>query len=223
MKKFVVLFIVAVCAVGIQAANIPLVNGGFEEPWADYWYTAVEAGVGIEVVPGWTVSQGIAYGGVTYADYATEGYQTFWIQTNNGIHDMPYDLGNTQQAVRQITGSSAVEGKEYTLNFDYTGAYGWANLKELSARILIDGVAVSSIEAYDIPAGVGWFNYSTSYLATAADAGKTLGVEFYFDNLNNPAWHSQNIIDNVQLTEVPEPATLVILSIGGIALFRKRK
>ena len=223
MKSLLVLLSLAVCAAGIQAAVIPLVNGGFEEPWTEYWYTAIDTGVGGEVAPGWTVSQGAVYGGVAYADFATEGYQAFWIQTNNGVHDMPYDLGYTQQAVRQVTSSLASEGMEYNLSFDYTGAWGWANLKELSARILIDGVVVSSVEAFDIPAGVGWFSYSSSYVAKAADAGKAVGIEFYFNNAGNEAWHATSYIDNVVLTAVPEPATLAMLSMGVIAMLRKRK
>lgn len=222
MKSLAMFMAVAVCAVGVQADIIPLVNGGFEEPWTEYWYMTVDTGVGGEVAPGWTVSQGAAFGGVAYADWATEGYQAFWIQTNNGLHDMPYDLGYTQQAVRQVTGALASEGLEYNLSFDYTGGWGWANLKELSARILIDGVVVSSVEAYDITAGVGWFSYSTSYIATAADAGKAIGVEFYFNNAGNEAWHSTSYIDNVTLTAVPEPASLVMLGLGALTLLRKR-
>lgn len=222
MKSLLVLSLV-VCAAATQAAVIPLVNGGFEEPWADYSYTSVDTGLGGEVAPGWTVSQGLAFGGVAYADWATEGYQAFWIQTNDGINEMPYDLGYTEQAIRQITSTTAVEGVEYTLRYDYTGGWGWGWLKEITASLLIGDVIVSSDTHYDVESGVGWFTFGTEgYVASAADAGKAIGIEFYFNNLNNNYWHATSYIDNVVLTAVPEPASLVILGFGALTLLRKR-
>lgn len=211
MKKLAVLFIVAVLAVGIQAGNVPLINGGFEEPVVEWEYADGTP------PPGWTLTQGQFWGGVDNNGWQTEGLQVGWMQTNNNLVD-----GYTSQTLQQLTSYAAVEGKQYILSYDVTCRWGWAPLKELTGSILLDGVAVSSFTANYVPAGEGWITYSTpAFTATAADAGKLLGVQFYTDNLDNE-WYSWTYFDNIQLTEVPEPATMIILGIGA-ALLRRRK
>ena len=128
-----------------------------------------------------------------------EGNQAFWLQTNN-VAD-----GYQSQTISQTLSSTAVEGQTYVLNFAVTCEYGWGT-PNITAKILINGVIKSSKTISNVPAGAGWLFYSTpAYTAAAADAGKSLSVQFYFENLGDPVWHAKTYLDAISLTDAPQP------------------
>lgn len=184
-----------------SAAGIPLTNAGFETPaMAPGSYSQ-----STNPPAGWTKTQGSFWGGVSYpGGWATpEGSQALWVQTNN-IPD-----GYQSQTITQTSSSAAIEGNTYTLGFFATAEWGWGT-PNLSARLLIGGVVKGFVNIPNLPAGQGWEAYHTPvYTATAADAGKLIGVQFYFENLNDPVWHAKTYIDAVTLTEAPEPAITI--------------
>ena len=190
----------AVCT-GVVASSIPIVNAGFESPaLAPGGYTQ-----GTTPPTGWTRTQGNFWGGVSYpGGWATpEGHQALWVQTNN-IPD-----GYQSQTITQITTSTAIEGNTYTLGFFATGEWGWGT-PNITAKLFINSVVKSSLTIPNAPAGQGWEAYHTPvYTATAADAGKTIAIQFYFENLGDPIGHAKTFIDAVTLTDVPQPAITI--------------
>ena len=197
MKILKTIFFIAVLATVVQA-NVSLVNGGFENP-AQGWGGYTE---GTTPPTGWTLTQGSFWGGVYYPStwWATEGNQVLYLQTNN-VAD-----GYQSQTITQTTTTSAVAGRSYYLSFAGTYEYGWTSPNQLVARILIDGAVKTSVTISGDPAGTGWFYYKTPvYAATASDAGKLIGVQFYFENLGNPNGNAKTFLDNIVISEASRP------------------
>lgn len=200
MKTFFVktiLFILVFAA--IVQANVSLVNFSFENPAQGYAGGYTE---GTSPPTGWALTQGSFWGGVLYPYgwNATESNQALWLQTNN-VAD-----GYQSQTIRQISTTAAVTGRTYYLSFAGTYQYGWTAPNQLVARILIDGAVKTSVTISGDPAGAGWFFYKTpEYVATATDNGKIIGVEFYFENLDNPNGHAKTFLDNIIIAEAVKP------------------
>lgn len=185
-----------------MADGATLVNIGFESPVLTFgnWTQ------GTTVPAGWTLTQGNFWGGISYPSgwSAIEGNQTLWLQTNN-VAD-----GYQSQTITHASSVSAIAGKTYYLNFFATGEYGWGT-PNISARLLINGTVKSTLNISNAPAGQGWKAYYVpAYTATASDAGKAIGIQFYFGNLGDPVGHAKTYIDAVTITDAPaEPAIMI--------------
>ena len=79
-----------------------------------------------------------------------------------------------------------------------------------------------TVEGWDSPDASQMPIWNQSYTYSVADSANYLGageVGFYF----NPSNSGANIdIDNFEVTAVPEPASLLLASLGGIALLSRR-
>ena len=66
-----------------------------------------------------------------------------------------------------------------------------------------------------------WRTYSISFIASAADAGKTITI---YNASQGTTIHKYGWVDNVVLSyEVPEPATMAILLTGMVGLVLKKR
>lgn len=195
--------------VGVAMATpIAITNPSFENP-------ALDDGGFTTTAPGWTLSGGA--GGTLdpdsfYQDNAYDGENVLWL--NGGI------------TASQTLADSVMAGT-YTL--DVWVSHRNRDIGELGPnpydiQLLVNGTPVTATSK-TLPVTV----YTHSQLATAtfefADGdpliGGTLGIRLTND-ATLPAPRQQHY-DAVSLTYVPEPATLSLLVLGGLALLRRRR
>ncbi|OHB56942.1 MAG: hypothetical protein A2Y12_08970 [Planctomycetes bacterium GWF2_42_9] len=207
MRKLVMLLMVCVCMTGI--ANAGLTNGSFESPALDEWTPNQQAS-------GWTYFDVSGWGGGYYgAGTAHPAWGPAW-QPADGTQF----IAIRSYALWQTSDMKFVEGVTYTLGVwsvqenPRSSNLGMSIVASDSAAILGDAIVASTAVE---PLTTSMSEFSLSYTATAADAGKWIQVCFYENpNVNSGLW-----IDNATL--VPEPATLTCLALGGLAFLRRNR
>lgn len=183
-------------------ASADLINGGFEQ----YELTGGTYAQFDTAIPGWYVLDGIGD-----------------IEVQNNVAGTPYEgeqfveLDSTQPTtIAQDVGT--VAGQEYVLSFAFTARPGTDILLDNVMGVFWDGLEIFYEAAIDYTPN--WAVYS--FNVTATSGLTTLA----FGDLSQNAQNSYGVyLDDVQLTKVPEPATLGLLglALGGIALSRRRQ
>jgi PEP-CTERM motif-containing protein len=231
MKKLVIC--VAVLAMvwtsSAMAVDVPLVNAGFEDP-------VLAAGGKIKgfdgVVPGYTLDVPGWYDDCPSGVLNRSGVKTAedqYVRTGNqGANLCPANPGTIPEAiVWQLTNQTISAGDIYTLSV-------WSKYDSVSAGI---DVILDVSLFYDDGAGNHiWLNSDTHTLSeTVAQAcpvgftipvghdsiGNKLGIKF--ENLTDNESNGWLHIDDVTLDVVPEPATMMLLGLGSLALLKRRR
>jgi hypothetical protein len=208
LKRPLTGLVVGLCLAGFgvfnDAAATPIVidNASFETlpPGGFTGFSGLAAWT-IASIPGWS-NGGINSGQATLAGYSG----------NPAPSDGLYMAFSDSESISQVV-ASAVAGTTYTLQVDVLHrADGVGNGAMVS--LTFGGVVVATGTGTD-NLGV-WNNWSATYTATAADAGKQVGI--VLGNNHNPG--NQSNFDNVRLdaSAVPEPAAVSLLGIGGLAM-----
>ena len=70
------------------------------------------------------------------------------------------------------------------------------------------------------PKGAGWSRFTATVSGPESTAFLTMAFEFY--NLNGTSSDSVAAIDNVEITQIPEPAAAGILTVTAGSLFLRR-
>ena len=121
--------------------------------------------------------------------------------------------------------TGVVAGHTISVGFDLF-AHSPGNATDTLIELLIDGVAVSNLTVLESELMNTRSPFALpDYTIGAADIGKV--VEVSFNTSIGPAdaadWH-QTGIDNVSVTvNIPEPSTMAIVGLGGIALLLRRR
>lgn len=177
--------------------------------------------------------------GVIYKSPATTGLTTGY----TGDYVGQLNTGNgTQVWADQTLAQTFVAGTTYTLTAaigmrnDRIGAEWYPDSVDWVMHLNAAGVAnlgTASGTILNDASHTGFLTTQTiQYVATDADAGKTIQVEFGASSVGKTSPGGTEAyglisVDNVQLSAMPEPSSIVLLSVGLIGLlayaWRKRK
>ncbi len=218
-KIVVVMLAAVVMSASTFAALIPIVNAGFEE-------TILSEGAYDFAVPGWdTVGPGPSSGswnpddGAIFYGYggeAPEGLNVAWIAEGTD------DAGaGVEGGIAQLLAETLTADTTYTLTVEVGNSYYYAWGEGYKVQLLAGGILLAEDDSTLTPA-TDTFELSTVMFDSAgADAG-LLGQALEI-RLLAKAGNGEADFDDVQLSAVPEPATIALLGMGILMLKRKRK
>lgn len=161
---------------------------------------------------------------VTVALSGSSGNWTmdFSVENTLGVDNMDIYFFGVQLSARDITGSPTNWDPNAWTAWD-NAAYGgssnvynnnWINFS--GSNLVTNGSTISGFVAHstdvDAPTSIRWFAYAFDFTGSGAEYNGG-------DNFNSP----QNPGFEGKIDVVPEPASMIALAVGGVALLRRRR
>lgn len=219
-----------------QAQSIAVVNQGFEQPGTvktEYWDSTGAIVPGI--IPGWEPSgPGVEGPGGPVGGPGDSG-----VESDTSYGSWRGYLAGRDPSIYQTT-AYTILGSEPGFSLSVAAKDTWTadgNNNQLSGSSVLnmslyylDGTSRVSMGNQDFVVTDTFVDYTLDVLSIPSAAiGKELGIEL--DNVSDVrdlggdvvyAWQG---LDNVRLSVVPEPGTIVLLSLGALSLvvFRRRR
>lgn len=248
MRKCVILLSYLVLAGSLFAVDIPIVNGDFEAtPFGSAEWSSIWPGLpnydNSTVAEGWSMYEP-AWRGYGVPGTTFQMFPQYWEHQFPGVDQTPYGLvarvttvGGWQQAL-----NVPVQAGEYTIDFDFGSgtdlkkgvSLPWFVMELVAGDVSIFKGGVNMHPDPDVTVGTivveheivvesgavpgvyqDWVHQTFTFDNTAgAGLGDDLTLRFYGD--------AYAMIDNISMSYVPEPATMMLLGLGGLLIRRRR-
>jgi hypothetical protein len=189
----------AATVASVSAAFIPLTNpsleaqayGGWQDPWTAYF-------------DGWSGSGPVGASPVAY-----DGSQGLWNCWGYGWSGLFQNSSYTVQAV----------GETLTAGIWARTDANAGNTIYFNLQLILDGNSAAFAQPGFSP-GTGWTQITTSYVTTAGDIGKTVGMSFGTDGgqylyTGSPNYCYMDLASLTTIAPVPEPTTWAGMIFGG--------
>jgi len=217
---------------GAKAGVINVVNASFETPPALGYNIPCGGNCAFADQPivGWVSSDYYDTKLQAYSGQNKIGTSTKWF---NSVPDGFIYARANKGSISQVVSAVAIPGATYTLNVDV----GFRKDAWDSGQVflVIDGHQVHATPTAPVVQFSGnWVDYTASYTATAADAGRSIEVlleETYAGHIGN--WDNVRLTDNIPLlvtdpppvVGAPEPTTWAMMLVGffGVASLALRR
>jgi hypothetical protein len=147
------------------------------------------------------------------------GVESDWPGSTDGV--WAAFLWNGDPSVYNLTGTVIFGGDEFLMLVDVQD--NWSSNPPGQVQLSLyydDGGTRVTVASRVVEAGSPWGTFSLGFSASdvPASIGHLIGIELANVTAEGDSWIG---LDNVRL--VPEPATVAVMALGGLCLFRRKK